>query len=136
MNNFLILKASVPPLTAHQKQILYQQATEAPFSGRFLKQAQSGDYLCAGCQNVLFKSDAKFDSHSGWPSFYQPVAKEALLLRTDNSVGVRTEVVCRNCQGHLGHVFNDAPQTPTGLRYCINSGALQFKDSSGQIING
>lgn len=113
-------------LTPEQVGILRHKGTEPPFSGQYNHFYEKGTYLCAGCGQPLFGSDAKFDSGSGWPSFYQPISDNAVGERSDNSHGMtRMEVYCPTCDGHLGHVFEDGPQ-PTGLRYCINSAALQF----------
>lgn len=114
-------------LTPEQFHILREKGTEAPFTGKFLYNAETGSYVCAACGNVLFDSSTKFEADCGWPSFYD--AKEgAVVLSSDNSHGMhRTEVTCAQCGGHLGHVFQDAPDQPTGQRFCINSGALDFK---------
>jgi len=114
-------------LTLEEYNVLRKKGTEPPFSGKYLKNKEEGIYFCAGCGNSLFSSDTKFDSGSGWPSFWDVISKENVNLQLDNSLGmVRTEVICSVCGGHLGHVFDDGPK-PTGLRYCINSVALKFK---------
>lgn len=115
-------------LTAEQYEVLRKKGTEAPFTGKLLKNKESGMYTCAACASPLFSSEHKFDSGTGWPSFYDVVTKGNVKLEQDTSLGVsRTEVVCATCGGHLGHVFNDASDQPTGQRYCINSCALDFK---------
>lgn len=117
-------------LTPDQYRILREGGTERAFSGEYYDHKGEGVYRCAGCGTELFSSRTKFESGSGWPSFWEPVEDETLETRPDNSRGmVRTEVLCRRCGGHLGHVFEDGPE-PTGLRYCVNSGALRF-DPSG-----
>lgn len=121
-----------PNLTEAQKSILLGKATEPPFTGKFLNNKDGGTYDCANCKQELFRSDTKFDSGTGWPSFYD-IAKSgkqqaSVKLLVDNSGGmVRTEVVCTKCGVHLGHVFDDGPQDKTGKRYCINSVCLDFK---------
>lgn len=115
-------------LTPEQYKVLRQKDTEAPFSGELLHEDAAGDFVCGACGQVVFKSDTKFDSGSGWPSFYDPANTEAIKLVEDTSHGMhRVEVLCANCDSHLGHVFNDAPDQPTGMRFCINSCALDFK---------
>lgn len=115
-------------LSPEQYRILRQKGTEAPFSGTLVNNHQTGMYHCAACGQPLFSSDAKFDSGTGWPSFDQPVNREHVELKEDDSYGLRrTEVICKNCGSHLGHMFPDGPKETTGQRYCINSAALAFK---------
>ena len=116
-------------LTPEQFEVLRRQGTEPPFSGQYTYSKEDGMYRCAACDNELFSSDTKFESGTGWPSFYEPATSEAVELRQDGSHGmVRTEVVCARCGGHLGHVFDDGPD-PTGRRYCINSLSLDMAQS-------
>lgn len=115
-------------LTAEQYRIMRGHGTELACSGKYWKHEGEGVYHCAGCDTPLFKSTNKFASKSGWPSFDQPVTKDAVGYRRDTSHGmIRTEIHCNNCGSHLGHVFSDGPRDTTGKRYCINSVALKFK---------
>lgn len=115
-------------LTPKQYKVLREAATEPPFTGQYVDNHETGMYHCAACGTPLFSSETKFESGSGWPSFYSAVDEGKVELHEDNTLGMqRTEVVCATCGGHLGHLFPDAPQTPTGQRYCINSCALDFK---------
>ena len=121
-------------LTAQQKHVLFEKGTEAAFTGKYWDNHDAGMYVCAACDNELFSSDTKFDSGTGWPSFYAPVAKENVMMDSDTTYGmIRTEVMCNRCGGHLGHVFDDGPK-PTGQRFCINSASLDFKKKDTQVI--
>jgi peptide-methionine (R)-S-oxide reductase len=115
-------------LTPDQYRVLREQATERPFTGPYLDEKQPGVYRCAGCGAELFRSDEKYDSGSGWPSFTDPVGNDAVELHEDRSMGMtRTEVTCATCGGHLGHVFPDGPRDRGGMRYCINGCALSME---------
>jgi peptide-methionine (R)-S-oxide reductase len=118
-------------LSKEQRAVLQDKATEAPFSGKYLNNKESGMYLCAGCGAKLFSSEKKFDSGSGWPSFDDALPNTVTQV-PDYSLGMaRTEVVCAKCGGHLGHVFDDGPKDTTGMRYCINSLSLDFAPEKG-----
>lgn len=114
-------------LTPEEFYVLRQKGTERPFTGKFYKLFEEGIYVCKGCGNELFDSESKFDSHCGWPSYDRTLSPGSIVEKPDYSYGmIRTEVLCSRCGGHLGHVFDDGP-TSTGLRYCINSVAIDFK---------
>ena len=114
-------------LTDKEYRVLRQKGTDPPFSGEYVHQKGNGIYVCAACGNELFSSEVKYDSGSGWPSFWEPLSEENVELKSDASHGMRrVEVVCSRCGGHLGHVFDDGPQ-PTGKRFCINSTSVRFQ---------
>lgn len=122
------MKEINPNLSEEQKDVLFNKATEQAFSGALLHNEEDGDYLCANCGAVLFGAETKFDSGSGWPSFYDVRDTKAVKLTEDTSHGMhRIEIACASCGGHLGHVFNDAYDQPTGMRFCVNSLSLDFK---------
>ena len=118
-------------LTEEQANVLRNGATEAPFSGALLHNKAVGSYACAGCGQVLFDSETKFDSGSGWPSFYDALPGKVEFVEDSSHGMMRTEIRCTNCGGHLGHVFNDGPRETTGMRYCVNSLALEFNKKGG-----
>jgi len=114
-------------LTPEQYRVVRKKGTEPAFTGKYVNHHADGVYRCVACGNELFSSDTKFDSHSGWPSFTEPVNREHIVLSTDNSHGmVRTEISCAHCGAHLGHVFPDGPKDRGGQRYCVNSVSLDF----------
>lgn len=115
-------------LSKLEYEVLREKGTERPFTGKYWNFKEKGVYKCAGCGVELFSSDAKFDSSCGWPSYYEAIDKEKIIEQIDRSHGmVRIEVLCKNCGGHLGHVFDDGPRDKTGLRYCINSVSIKFE---------
>ena len=120
-------------LTPEQYQVLRKAGTERPFTGKYVDNHADGTYTCAGCGAELFDSETKFESGSGWPSFTEPKVAEAVEVKRDVSHGmIRTEVVCRACGGHLGHVFEDGPRDKGGLRYCMNSCAMEFQPTASE----
>ena len=115
-------------LSPNKFHVLRQKGTERPFTGDLLHKKEDGTYVCGGCGLELFRSDSKFNSGSGWPSFFDVIDKENIITESDSGFGmIRTEIMCARCRGHLGHVFDDGPG-PTGLRYCVNSSSLDFKE--------
>ena len=115
-------------LTPQEYKILREKGTEMAFTGKYYNHKEDGTYTCAGCDYELFSSETKFDSGTGWPSFFQAIEKDRIIEKEDKSLGMRRiEILCARCESHLGHVFNDRPN-PTGLRYCVNSVSLDFKD--------
>jgi peptide-methionine (R)-S-oxide reductase len=118
-------------LSPEQYHILREKGTERAFTGAYVNTKEPGTYLCAGCGSALFSSETKYDSGSGWPSFWAPVSTSNVATEEDRSFGMRrTEVHCSKCGGHLGHIFEDGPN-PTGMRYCINSASLKFEKKKG-----
>jgi peptide-methionine (R)-S-oxide reductase len=116
-------------LPADVYQVARQKGTEKPFTGKFWNSFDTGTYYCSACGNPLFRSEGKFESSCGWPSFFEPISKGSLIYAPDNAYGMqRTEVMCGRCNAHLGHIFEDGPP-PTGLRYCINSVSLDFDEA-------
>ena len=119
-------------LTQEELYVLKDKGTERPFSGEFDTFFENGVYKCKNCKAELFKSESKYDAGYGWPSFFEAVNEEAIIYKEDNSIfgRPRTEILCANCEGHLGHVFEDGPKNKTGLRYCVNSISLDFESEN------
>ena len=119
-------------LTQEELYVLKDKGTERPFSGKFDTFFEDGVYKCKNCKAELFKSESKYDAGCGWPSFFEAVNEEAIIYKEDNSIfgRPRTEILCANCEGHLGHVFEDGPKNKTGLRYCVNSISLDFESEN------
>jgi len=119
-------------LTQEELHVLKDKGTERPFSGEFDTFFENGVYKCKNCKAELFKSESKYDAGCGWPSFFEAVNEEAIIYKEDNSIfgRPRTEILCANCEGHLGHVFEDGPKNKTGLRYCVNSISLDFESEN------
>ena len=116
-------------LSPDQFKVLRLKGTEPPGTGKFLYNKEEGVYVCGACGAPLFKSETKYDSGCGWPSFFEPISEDAIIEQKDTSHGMlRVETICAKCGGHLGHVFKDGPKDKTGLRYCINSVSLDFKE--------
>ncbi|MFN3167686.1 MAG: peptide-methionine (R)-S-oxide reductase MsrB [Phycisphaeraceae bacterium] len=121
-------------LSTEEYDVLRQSGTEMRFTGRYLNNKQQGAYHCVGCGNKLYDAEHKFHSGCGWPSFFQEIEKDSITTHVDRSVGmVRTEMRCARCDGHLGHIFADAPDQPTGLRHCVNGTALIFVPEDADI---
>jgi peptide-methionine (R)-S-oxide reductase len=121
-------------LSPERYEILREKGTELPFTGDLLYNKDHGTYTCAACGSALFSSETKFDSGSGWPSFYDVLSTDAVKLAEDTGHGMRrVEIQCANCGGHLGHVFNDAPEQPTGMRFCVNSMSLDFEPADKKV---
>lgn len=122
-----------PDLTEHEKSVMFEGGTEPPFTGELLDEHRAGAFKCKNCGTELFRSDTKFESGSGWPSFTEPANREHVILKTDTSHGMeRVEVLCARCGAHLGHVFDDGPEDAGGLRYCVNSASLHFNAKGNQ----